>query len=501
MKIVLRMIVRVLLAIVMMSSGNRGEAASPADPSGTWLVEDGRARVRLERCGPARDHICGYIVWMKNPVDARGEPYRDDQNPDPDKRARALLGHQLLMGLEATPDGRFAGDIYKLYSVSLWRESAEAQGLSDQAAMPDPDLAADGRRPGRTARRPYRRSERPACRQGMGGRAGCEGDASEGEVSAPANANTTPDLLVENATQPGRLRRNLMNALQIIPPKPVVGARRSALRLRVSDAILLLALIGGMSMSRGEEGTASAPGAAVVSKDSQDKVGDDKAGDNDKSASVTQPAAVSAGATTQVSGTGGDDEKMSASAPSAALSATPAPAGVRNDPKVGSDAREAAAAEAKSDTAIRAEIKDRDANDRDGSRVLANLSQTSSASAARNDRVSKSEDGRVRKTAANTMAVRSAEAARRANQPRSEADYRSRKAADGVPVWAGPPPIIYGSGADARAPHVAVPADAMKSQDRASSAVTGTWERVVDAPVAVLDGGKQALYGILDSLW
>jgi uncharacterized protein (DUF2147 family) len=125
MKIVLRMIVRVLLAIVMMSSGNRGEAASPADPSGTWLVEDGRARVRLERCGPARDHICGYIVWMKNPVDARGEPYRDDQNPDPDKRARALLGHQLLMGLEATPDGRFAGDIYKLYSVSLWRESSD----------------------------------------------------------------------------------------------------------------------------------------------------------------------------------------------------------------------------------------------------------------------------------------------------------------------------------------------------------------------------------------
>jgi len=130
MKIVLRLIVRVLLAIVMMSSGNRGEAAGPADPSGTWLVEDGRARIRLERCGPARDHICGYIVWMKIPVDARGEPYRDSQNPDPDKRARALLGHQLLMGLEATPDGRFAGDIYnaedgKFYSVSLWRESPD----------------------------------------------------------------------------------------------------------------------------------------------------------------------------------------------------------------------------------------------------------------------------------------------------------------------------------------------------------------------------------------
>jgi len=41
----------------------------------------------------------------------------------------------------------------------------------------------------------------------------------------------------------------------------------------------------------------------------------------------------------------------------------------------------------------------------------------------------------------------------------------------------------------------------MNRQDWTASAVTGTWERVVDAPVVVLDGGKQALYGILDSLW
>jgi uncharacterized protein (DUF2147 family) len=130
MKTVLRMIVRALMTIALTISGNRGEAATPADPSGTWLVEDGRARVRLERCGPARDRICGYIVWMKDPLDARSQPYRDSRNPDPDKRARALLGHQLLMGLQATPDGRFAGDIYnaedgKFYSVSLWRESSD----------------------------------------------------------------------------------------------------------------------------------------------------------------------------------------------------------------------------------------------------------------------------------------------------------------------------------------------------------------------------------------
>ena len=53
MKIIVRVILRTLITIILMSSaGGRAEVAAPADPSGTWLVEDGRARIRLERCGP-----------------------------------------------------------------------------------------------------------------------------------------------------------------------------------------------------------------------------------------------------------------------------------------------------------------------------------------------------------------------------------------------------------------------------------------------------------------
>lgn len=102
----------------------------PIDPGGTWVVEDGRARIRLERCGSAQDRVCGYIVWTRDPLDGRGQPYRDVNNPDQDKRSRPLLGHQLIMGLKPTSEGRFEGEIYsaeegKTYSIYLWRESSD----------------------------------------------------------------------------------------------------------------------------------------------------------------------------------------------------------------------------------------------------------------------------------------------------------------------------------------------------------------------------------------
>ena len=35
-----------------------------ADPSGTWLTENGRSRIRIADCGGA---LCGTIVWLKEP--------------------------------------------------------------------------------------------------------------------------------------------------------------------------------------------------------------------------------------------------------------------------------------------------------------------------------------------------------------------------------------------------------------------------------------------------
>ncbi|MGU3538390.1 DUF2147 domain-containing protein [Methylobacterium sp. A54F] len=115
--------------IALAALGGIAQAAAPADPSGTWLTEDGRARIRVEKCGPQDKNVCGFVVWLKVPLNDKGQPRVDFKNPDPKKQARPSLGHQVILGLKPNADGRFEGKIYnaddgKSYDVTLWTEDA-----------------------------------------------------------------------------------------------------------------------------------------------------------------------------------------------------------------------------------------------------------------------------------------------------------------------------------------------------------------------------------------
>jgi hypothetical protein len=45
------MILRGAVGAVLAGFTPPAGAVEPVDPSGTWLTEDGRARIRVERCG------------------------------------------------------------------------------------------------------------------------------------------------------------------------------------------------------------------------------------------------------------------------------------------------------------------------------------------------------------------------------------------------------------------------------------------------------------------
>lgn len=119
------------LLITATTFGSVGsKSAFAAEPTGIWLTEDGRARVRTERCGPQDRNVCGYVVWVPGKTNENGQIRTDKENPDPKKRVRTVLGHQMIMGLKADKDNHYAGKIYnadngKHYDVTIWSEKTD----------------------------------------------------------------------------------------------------------------------------------------------------------------------------------------------------------------------------------------------------------------------------------------------------------------------------------------------------------------------------------------
>jgi uncharacterized protein (DUF2147 family) len=97
-------------------------AATAGAPEGVWLSEDGGTKVQIAHCG---GKLCGKVVWLDEPNDPRtGKPKTDKLNPDPAKRARPLLGLQVVRGLSPDGDNRWSGLIYnaddgRTYEASL----------------------------------------------------------------------------------------------------------------------------------------------------------------------------------------------------------------------------------------------------------------------------------------------------------------------------------------------------------------------------------------------
>ena len=80
---------RLLLALALAALSARGAAASDLD--GTWLRDDGNARVRIAPCG---DKICATNLWIGDT--SKGE----------------AAGDKLVMTLARQRDGTFSGNAY-----------------------------------------------------------------------------------------------------------------------------------------------------------------------------------------------------------------------------------------------------------------------------------------------------------------------------------------------------------------------------------------------------
>lgn len=103
------MIPRIMPALLGLSLMAAAQAAA-TPVTGTWLSADGGTKVRVSDCG---GKLCGKVVWLNEPIDkTTGQPKTDKHNADAGKRARPLLGVQVVQGMKPSGENKWSGQIY-----------------------------------------------------------------------------------------------------------------------------------------------------------------------------------------------------------------------------------------------------------------------------------------------------------------------------------------------------------------------------------------------------
>ena len=87
-------------------------AAQAGDPRGKWLTESTKAHVQVFDCD---GKLCGKVVWLKEPLDDKGQPKLDKENPDEKLKKRPIMGHHMISGME--PDGENEWDGGTIYNA------------------------------------------------------------------------------------------------------------------------------------------------------------------------------------------------------------------------------------------------------------------------------------------------------------------------------------------------------------------------------------------------
>src|SRR5262245_23919484 len=79
---------------------------------GTWWTKGKKGRVEIADCAPPATGLCGKIVWISQPNDAKGQPQTDKANRNASLRSRPIVGLQLFEGWRENGPKKWRGSIY-----------------------------------------------------------------------------------------------------------------------------------------------------------------------------------------------------------------------------------------------------------------------------------------------------------------------------------------------------------------------------------------------------
>jgi uncharacterized protein (DUF2147 family) len=114
------------LAAVLLATSLPFSMAAAQDPGihGLWWTKGKKGRVEIADCAPPSKGICGKIVWISQPNDAKGQPQTDKNNRNASLRSRPIIDLQLFEGWRENGPKKWRGSIYdpddgKNYNVGI----------------------------------------------------------------------------------------------------------------------------------------------------------------------------------------------------------------------------------------------------------------------------------------------------------------------------------------------------------------------------------------------
>ncbi len=115
----------ILLGLAVFVTTGVGYSAVSEPVLGIWKTEAEKSHVEIFKSG---GKLCGKIVWLKEPAytDSKEGPVgaakTDTNNPDPARRARPIVGLQIMEGFSAAEGDRWEnGTIYDPESGKTYR--------------------------------------------------------------------------------------------------------------------------------------------------------------------------------------------------------------------------------------------------------------------------------------------------------------------------------------------------------------------------------------------
>lgn len=114
-----------LATILLLTSPLSATALAGPGPHGTWVMDSGKVTVQVDDCGL---NLCGKIVALAKPLDKKGRPKLDKENPDPALRKRPVIGLTILQNMKADGANKWVGTIYNADDGNTYKSVIKLSG-------------------------------------------------------------------------------------------------------------------------------------------------------------------------------------------------------------------------------------------------------------------------------------------------------------------------------------------------------------------------------------